>query len=97
MYRAYYGVAGSGPLQPLDKYQWPFREFSSLDEALSWAGCVAARGTAVLAIDGDDGTKLSQGDIALGILRHRNVRDNPPLGKTRAPVGDEHDPGPAAA
>jgi len=70
MYRAYYGAAGCGALQPLEKYRCPFREFSRLDEALLWAGCVAARGTAVLAIDGDDGTQLSQSEIAVGMLCH---------------------------
>jgi hypothetical protein len=68
MYRAYYGAAGCGPLQPLEKHRWPCKEFVHLDDALLWAACVADRGTTVLAIDGDDGTQLNQSDIAVGIL-----------------------------
>jgi hypothetical protein len=68
MYRAYYGAAGCGPLQPLEKCRWPSKEFVRLDEALLWAGRVVERGTAVLAIDGDDGTQLNQSEIAAGML-----------------------------
>ena len=77
MYRAYYGAAGCGPLQPLEKHRWPSKEFVDLDEALLWAGCVADRGTTVLAIDGDDGTQLNQSEIAVGILGRRYVPDRP--------------------
>lgn len=59
MCRAYYGAAGRGPLQALEKHRWSSKEFVHLDEALLWAECVAGRGTTVLAIDGDDGTQLN--------------------------------------
>ena len=97
MYRAYYGAAGYGPLHPLEKHRWPFREFSRLDEALLWAVWVAARGTAVLAIDGDDGTQLSRSDITLGALRHRKVNDYKTVGKADESYSDENDPRPAGA
>ncbi|PWT72374.1 MAG: hypothetical protein C5B46_06905 [Proteobacteria bacterium] len=97
MYRAYYGAAGCGALQPLEKYRCPFREFSRLDEAFLWAGCVAARGTAVLAIDGDDGTQLSQSEIAVGMLCHREVHENPTVEKAHTPFSDDVDPAPATA
>jgi hypothetical protein len=64
MYRAYYGISGSGCVPPLEKDRWPSREFSNLDDALLWARHVAKRGTSVIAIDGDDGTQLSRTEIA---------------------------------
>lgn len=64
MYRAYYGTAGCDRVPPLEKDRWPCREFSDLNEALLWAQRVIARGTAVLAIDGDDGTQMYRGAIA---------------------------------
>ena len=76
MYRAYYGPAGCGPLSPLAKHRQPFREFALLDEALLWARRVVAKGTAVLAIDGDDGTQLNRSEIAVAL------RGNSPPGAT---------------
>ena len=70
MYRAYYGTAGCGPLQPLEKFRWPFRELTT--PCCGREG-VTAKGTTVLPIDGDDGTKLNQGEIALGVLRQRDA------------------------
>ena len=67
MYRAYYGPAGSGPVPPLEKDRWPFREFRTLDEALLWAREVVQRGTAVMAIEGHDGTHLSRNEIASSV------------------------------
>jgi hypothetical protein len=64
MYRAYYGAAGASEVLPLEKGRRPFREFSDLDQALAWAERAAAKGTTVLAIDGDDGTQLTKRDIA---------------------------------
>jgi hypothetical protein len=64
MYRAYYGAGECGPVPPLEKHRWPFREFSNLDEALLWTRAVAKHGTAVISIDGDDGTQLTRSEIA---------------------------------
>jgi hypothetical protein len=72
MYRAYYGPAGHSQLRLLKKDGQPFREFHRLDDALLWARCVARKGTAVLAIDGDDGTQLGRGEITVAL------RDNSP-------------------
>jgi hypothetical protein len=49
---------------PLEKGHWPFKEFATLDEAVLWARRVAKRGTSVIAIDGDDGTRLSKTELA---------------------------------
>jgi hypothetical protein len=64
VYRAYYGAAGAGQVTPLEKGRRPFQEFSDLDQALAWAERAAAKGTTVLAIDGDDGTQLTKSEIA---------------------------------
>lgn len=69
MYRAYFGPAGCGSLPPLEKDRWPFKEFADLGEALLWTQAVVKRGTAVTAIEGDDGTHLSRSEIAACVRR----------------------------
>lgn len=64
MFRAYYGTAGCGTVPPLEKDRWPFKEFTTLDEALLWTQEIVKRGTAVIAIEGNDGTQLSRSEIA---------------------------------
>lgn len=64
MYRAYYGTAGCGAISPLEKDRWPFKGFSDLDQAVLWTRAVVKKGTAVIAIEGDDGTRMSRSDIA---------------------------------
>jgi hypothetical protein len=63
-YRVYSGPRGSLPVQPLDKDRQLFKEFSSLDDAMSWAGHVAEVGHVPLLIEGDDGTRLGREEIA---------------------------------
>ena len=67
MYKAYFGPPGCGFPTPLEKERWPFRSFTTLTEALIWAERAAKSGSAVIAIDGDDGTQLGRSDIALRI------------------------------
>jgi hypothetical protein len=69
MYRAYFGTPGCRIPGPLEKARWPFGIFSDLGEALVWAGGVTRRRTVVVAIDGDDGTRLSRSGIALRLGR----------------------------
>ena len=70
-YRAYYGTSASDQVPALQKDRWPFREFTDLDQALQWATSVAGKGTAVLAIDGDDGTMLGRQEIAAALAARR--------------------------
>ena len=42
-YRVYSGPKGSGEISPLAKEQMLYKEFSGLDDALSWARHVATR------------------------------------------------------
>jgi hypothetical protein len=74
MYRAYYGTAGCGPVPPLEKDRWPFKQFTNLDEALLWTRAAVNRGTAVIAIEGDDGTQLGRNEIASGVRQTSAVR-----------------------
>jgi hypothetical protein len=64
MFRAYYGAPGCGAVPPLEKDRWPCKEFTNLDDALLWTRGVVKRGTAVVAIEGDNGTQLSRSEIA---------------------------------
>ena len=54
-YRVYSGPIGSQDMSPLAKEQMLFKEFTRLDEALSWARHVE---------QGDDGTKMDKRAIA---------------------------------
>ncbi len=66
-YRVYVGPPGTEAISPLEKDQFLFKEFTTLDEAFSWARHVNKTGRVTLAIDGDDGTSLSRRDIAAAL------------------------------
>jgi hypothetical protein len=72
-YRAYSGPQGSGPVKPIEKSHLLYKEFDSLDEALSWARHVIDTGRLPQLIEGDDGTHLDCDDIATA-LNHPHVR-----------------------
>ncbi len=63
-YRVYSGPKGSGEISPLDKEQMLFKQFSALDDALSWARHVKHDGRVPLLIEGDDGTRMDRRAIA---------------------------------
>lgn len=63
-YRVYSGPRGSDDVSPFAKEQVLFKEFSALDEALSWARHVEAGGRTPLLIEGDDGTYMDRRAIA---------------------------------
>jgi hypothetical protein len=62
-YRVYSGPKGSTDISPIAKEQMLYKEFSALDDALSWARHVEAQGRCPLLIEGDDGTRMSRRDI----------------------------------
>ena len=66
-YRVYVGPRGSETISPLQKDQFLFKEFVSLDEAFGWARHVNCSGRVTLAIDGDDGTCLTRNEIAAAL------------------------------
>ena len=74
-YRVYSGPKGSGDISPLAKEQMLYKEFSGLDEALSWARHVTKDGRVPLLIEGDDGTRLDRRAIgeALGVGNRERV------------------------
>lgn len=66
-YRVYVGPRGAETLPPLQKDQFLFKEFTSLDDAFGWARHVNKSGRVTLAIDGDDGTSLNKREIAAAL------------------------------
>ncbi|HZT25449.1 MAG TPA: hypothetical protein VFA57_07070 [Pseudolabrys sp.] len=59
-FRVYSGPKGSEDVSAIGKQQMLFKEFSSLDEALSWARHVEQGGRVPLLIEGDDGTRMDR-------------------------------------
>jgi hypothetical protein len=71
-YRVYSGPHGAGVPKALDRDRMLFKEFSSLDEAMSWAGHVNNSGLTALLVEGDDGTRMEKQEITAA-LRHRET------------------------
>jgi len=71
-YRVYSGPPGAEAPNPLERDRMLYKEFSSLDEAMSWARHVKGRGLTALMIEGDDGTHLVKQEIAAA-LRHQEM------------------------
>jgi hypothetical protein len=63
-YRVYSGPRGAEMTSPMDKEHLLFKEFSMLDDAVSWARHVNGSGRVALLIEGDDGTHLTKRDLA---------------------------------
>jgi hypothetical protein len=79
-YRVYSGPRGSKAINPLEKDRMLFKEFSSLDEAMSWADHVNRSGHTTLLIEGDDGTHLGKQEL-VAALRHRET-ERPQAGRS---------------
>jgi hypothetical protein len=63
-YRVYSGPRGSDEISPLAKDKMLFKEFESMDQALSWSRHVEGEGRTPLLIEGDDGTRMDRRAIA---------------------------------
>jgi hypothetical protein len=72
-YRVYSGPAGTELTSPLDKQSLLFKEFSTLDQALSWARHMNQTGRVALCVDGDDGTNLNKRDIVNALHHSENL------------------------
>ncbi|HTT47277.1 MAG TPA: hypothetical protein VMG39_04650 [Pseudolabrys sp.] len=74
-YRVYSGPKGSGEISPMSKERMLYKEFVSLDDALSWARHVGRTERVPLLIEGDDGTRLDRRAIAdaLGVGQREQV------------------------
>jgi hypothetical protein len=73
-YRAYSGPRGSESISPQEKDRHLYKEFSLLDEAISWARHVNESGRVTLLIEGDDGTRLTKQEIATA-LKHPGAHE----------------------
>jgi hypothetical protein len=62
-YRVYSGPQGSEDISPLAKEKVLFKEFTTMDDALSWARHVEKEGRVPLLIEGDDGTRMDRRGI----------------------------------
>jgi hypothetical protein len=71
-YRVYSGPHGASVPKALERDRMLFKEFSSLDEAMSWAGHVNNTGLTALLVEGDDGTHIEKQEITAA-LRHRET------------------------
>ena len=74
-YRVYSGPRGAEAISPLEKDRMLFKEFSSLDEAMSWARHVNDHSRTALLIEGDDGTHLTRSEIAAALTH----AERPPM------------------
>jgi len=66
-YRVYSGPRGSEAISPLEKDRHLYKEFSALDEAMSWAEHLGKGDRVALLIEGDDGTRLTKQQIATAL------------------------------
>jgi len=73
-FRVYSGPRGSQSISPLEKDRYLFKEFSILDEALSWARHINNGGRVALLIEGDDGTRLTKQQIAATLVHSETGR-----------------------
>ena len=79
-YRVYSGPRGSQSISPLEKDRHLFKEFSVLDEAMSWARHINDSGRVALLIEGDDGTRLTKQQIVTALKNPRGHRVAPRRG-----------------
>jgi hypothetical protein len=74
-YRVYSGPRGSHSVSPLEKDRQLYKEFGTLDDAMSWARHMNGSGRVALLIEGDDGTRLTSQQIVTALK-------NPERGET---------------
>jgi hypothetical protein len=72
-YRVYSGPRGSQSISPLEKDRHLFKEFSLLDEAMSWARHINDSGRVALLIEGDDGTRLTKQQIVTALKNSETI------------------------
>jgi hypothetical protein len=75
-YRVFSGPPGTTDVSAVQRQQMLFKEFASLDEALSWARHLEKGGRLPLLIEGDDGTRLDKRAIidALRVGAREEIR-----------------------
>ena len=73
-YRVYSGPRGSQSISPLEKDRHLYKEFSLLDEAMSWARHINDSGRVALLVEGDDGTRLTKQQIVTALKNPEDDR-----------------------
>jgi len=71
-FRVYSGPHGAPTPKAFERERMLFKEFTTLDEAMSWAGHVNGSGLTALLVEGDDGTRMEKQEITAA-LRHRET------------------------
>ena len=71
-FKVYSGPPGADMVSPFDKDRLLYKEFPSLDEALSWAGHIKETGRVAMLIEDEAGTRLDKREIAVA-LSHRDA------------------------
>jgi hypothetical protein len=66
-YRVYSGPRGSEAISPLEKDRQLYKEFSLLDDAMSWAHHLNESGRVTLLIEGDDGTRITKQQVVTAL------------------------------
>jgi hypothetical protein len=74
-FRVYSGPRGSESIPPLEKDRHLYKEFSVLDEAMSWARHINESGRVALLLEGDDGTRLTKQQIVTA-LKHSETLES---------------------
>jgi hypothetical protein len=72
-FKVYSGPAGTESVSPLNKDHMLFKEFSTFDEALAWAGHIRETGRVPLLIEDEGGMRLDKREI-VAELGHRGAR-----------------------
>jgi hypothetical protein len=67
VYRLYSGPVGSEDVSPIEQ-SGLYKEFTRLDEALSFARHLKTRNRVPLILEGDDGTRMNRREIAAALL-----------------------------
>ena len=73
-FKVYSGPVGTDTFSPAHRDRMLFKEFASLDEALSWASHIKDTGRVALLIEDESGRTLNKREIAAA-LADRDARD----------------------
>jgi hypothetical protein len=75
-FKVYSGPAGTDAVAPIDKDRMLFKEFSSLDDALSWARHMQDTGRTAVLIEDESGRTFNKREIAAALAQSgaRDVR-----------------------
>ena len=71
MFRVYTAPSGAEKISLAEKERLLHKELGSLDEAIGFASHMSRTGHAIVLIEGDDGTRLDEHEIADALRRYR--------------------------